>query len=176
MNMSRENYDDAVYADYFRKQATNSEKRPPEVVTLCGSSRFPDDHMTALRELTLQGKIVIPLGLFGHVEGLDMEGEDKKKLDELHLRKIDISDSIFVVNPKRIFCKVCHSWADDESHKYLNRYPVCNCDGSRWHGFLFYIIENWTVLPYIGESTKREIEYAKKSNKKIYYLNPMESK
>jgi hypothetical protein len=71
----------------------------PHIVTLVGSTRFKEQHEEAMRELTLQGYIVIPCGLHGHVEGMDMNSSVKMNLDILHLRKIDIADGVFVVNP-----------------------------------------------------------------------------
>lgn len=80
----------------------------PEIVTLCGSTRYPDDFAAAMRRLTLQGKLVISVGLYGHAEtgrdAIDIGSADaptdvKVMLDELHKRKIDLADAIFVVNP-----------------------------------------------------------------------------
>ena len=88
--------------------------------------------MKAQKELTLKGNVVISVGLYGHSgdaevwENMD-EGtltKTKEMLDDMHKRKIDMADEIFVVN----------------------------------------------VNGYIGESTKSEIEYAKKTGKKINYL------
>ena len=76
----------------------------PEIVTLCGSTRFPAAFMDEQRRLSLEGRLVISVGLFGHTEGLDV-GPDhdptpvKVMLDELHRRKIDLADRIHVVNP-----------------------------------------------------------------------------
>ena len=56
-----------------------------KVVTLCGSTRFKDDFIRVQKELTLQGCIVISVGLFGHSgdsevwEGMD-EGERERRL------------------------------------------------------------------------------------------------
>ncbi len=106
-----------------------------KIITLCGSTRFKDEFMKAQKDLTLKGNIVISVGLFGHAgdeevwEDMD-EGtltKTKEMLDDMHKRKIDMSDEIFVIN----------------------------VDG------------------YIGESTKSEIEYAQKHNKKVNYLEPI---
>lgn len=103
-----------------------------KVITLCGSTKFKDEFLKVQKDLTLQGNIVISVGLFGHSgdnevwENMD-EGtltKTKEMLDDMHKKKIDMSDEIFVIN----------------------------VDG------------------YIGESTKSEIEYAKKHGKKINYL------
>lgn len=77
-----------------------------KVITLCGSTRFKDAFMEAQKRLTLEGNIVISVGLFGHSgdsevwENMD-EGtltETKKMLDDMHKRKIDMSDEIYVIN------------------------------------------------------------------------------
>ena len=76
------------------------------VITLCGSTRFKDEFMEAQKRLTLEGNIVISVGLFGHSgdqevwDGMD-EGtlsKTKEMLDDMHKRKIDMADSIFVIN------------------------------------------------------------------------------
>ncbi len=76
------------------------------VVTLCGSTRFKEQFMEAQKRLTLEGKIVISVGLFGHSgdsevwDGMDegMLSKTKEMLDDMHKRKIDMADSIFVIN------------------------------------------------------------------------------
>jgi hypothetical protein len=77
-----------------------------KVITLCGSTRFKNEFMEAQKELTLQGNIVISVGMFGHAgdsevwENMD-EGtltRTKEMLDDMHKRKIDMSDEIFVIN------------------------------------------------------------------------------
>lgn len=108
----------------------------PKVICLCGSTRFADIHAIKRWELELRGHIVLMInylpGWYGAEQGwsgLDHFGEQAgftEQLDELHLRKIDLADSIFIIN----------------------------------------------IKGYIGESTRREIEYAKKTGKPIEYLEP----
>ena len=96
-----------------------------KVITLCGSTRFKDAFMETQKRLTLEGNIVISVGLFGHSGDNEVWTEGiKEMLDDMHLRKIDLADEIFVVN----------------------------------------------VGGYIGSSTKREIEYAEKTGKRVRYL------
>jgi hypothetical protein len=78
----------------------------PAIVTLCGSTRFKDEINRVNAELTMQGYLVISLGVFGHVDMPDREdlwitnaSETKIMLDELHKRKIDLADAVFIVNP-----------------------------------------------------------------------------
>lgn len=96
----------------------------PIIVCLCGSTRFKEAFEAASKSETMSGKIVLSVGLFGHIEGLDMDGPVKKMLDELHLRKIDLADEVLILN-----------------------------------------VDN-----YIGESTKRELEYSRNNNKVIRFL------
>ncbi|MBR5961082.1 MAG: hypothetical protein IKZ98_08800 [Clostridia bacterium] len=99
-----------------------------KVITLCGSTRFKDEFMEAQKQLTLEGNIVISVGMFGHAGDNEVWTEGTKEmLDDMHKRKIDMADEIFVIN----------------------------------------------VGGYIGESTRSEIEYAKKTGKNVRYLeNP----
>lgn len=70
----------------------------PKVVCLCGSTRFGDAYRDATRRETLEGNIVLSVGLLGHAEGLDMDGPLKVVLDQLHLRKIDMADEVLILN------------------------------------------------------------------------------
>ena len=96
-----------------------------KVITLCGSTKFKEHYLEAQKRLTLEGNIVISVGLFGHSGDNEVWAEGTKAmLDDMHLRKIDMADEIFVIN----------------------------------------------VGGYVGESTRREIEYALKNGKAVRYL------
>lgn len=77
-----------------------------KVITLCGSTRFKEAFIEVQKQLTLKGNIVISVGLFGHSgdnevwDGMDegMRSKTKEMLDDMHKRKIDMSDEIFVIN------------------------------------------------------------------------------
>ena len=99
----------------------------PKIVVLCGSSRFCDV-MAVCAWIIEREEKAITMGLhllpywYTQVDSHLAEHEDvADAMGELHLRKIDLADEIFVVNRK----------------------------------------------DYIGESTGKEIEYAKDHNKKI---------
>lgn len=73
----------------------------------------------------MEGNIVISVGLFGHSGDDEVWTEGTKEmLDDMHLRKIDLADEIFVIN----------------------------------------------TGGYIGDSTRKEIEYATASGKLVRYL------
>ena len=69
-----------------------------QVVTLCGSTRFKEDFLKAQEALTLAGKLVISLGFFEHAEGKTITPETEALLADIHRQRIDMSDSIFVIN------------------------------------------------------------------------------
>ena len=73
--------------------------RRPTVVTICGSTKFKRQMLDAARQMTLEGKIVLTPFVFVHAEALTISDQDKAGLDELHWRKIDMSDEVHIVNP-----------------------------------------------------------------------------
>ncbi len=101
-----------------------------KVITLCGSTRFRDAFMEAQKRLTLEGNIVISVGLFGHAGDDEVwKPGTKEMLDDMHKRKIDMADEIYVIN----------------------------------------------VGGYIGESTRSEIEYARRNGKAVRFLEEDEA-
>jgi len=69
------------------------------VITLCGSTRFKEAFLETQKKLTLDGYIVISVGLFGHSGDDEVWSPGRKEmLDDMHKRKIDMADAIFVIN------------------------------------------------------------------------------
>ena len=100
-----------------------------KVITLCGSARFEDDFIRVQKQLSVEGNIVLSPLFFSQSDDkcfLDERvlSETKKMLGDMHKRKIDMADEIFVINKGG----------------------------------------------YIGESTEREIAYARFHNKPIAYM------
>lgn len=103
----------------------------PTIVCLCGSTRFKDAWYEQTKRLTHEGNIVLGVGDLdtseaGRTTNVPLDPDLKAKLDELHLRKIDLSDEVLVLN----------------------------------------------VGGYVGESTRREIEYARQTGKRLRFLEP----
>lgn len=101
------------------------------IVCLCGSTRFGEAFKEASLKETLADKIVLSIGcnmrsdqeIFGHLPP-DELAKIKARLDDLHLRKIDLADEVLILN----------------------------------------------VGDYIGDSTRRELEYARQHGKTIRFL------
>lgn len=81
-----------------------AEEVRPHVVCLCGSTRFYQQFQEANYRLTMEGNIVLTVGHYphspgqAHGESVGCTPEQKVKLDELHTRKIDLADSVLVLN------------------------------------------------------------------------------
>jgi hypothetical protein len=79
--------------------------RKPQIVCICGSSRFVDIAAVRMWELEKAGMIAIGMHLLPRWYDPESEHHQAERegvaaiLDELHLRKIDIADGIYVVNP-----------------------------------------------------------------------------
>lgn len=77
----------------------------PKIICLCGSTRFSEAFQKAQLDETLAGNIVLTIGcnmkadneIFGSLSDADLTAI-KEALDELHLRKIDLADEVFVLN------------------------------------------------------------------------------
>lgn len=77
----------------------------PTIVCLCGSTRFWRQFQVSSLEETMAGKIVLSIGAasgtddehFGHLPE-EEQNRIKARLDELHLRKIDLADEVLILN------------------------------------------------------------------------------
>lgn len=79
-------------------------KHKYRVITLCGSTKFRDDFLEMTTKLTLEGNVVISVGVFGHSGdaekyAIDYKSSDTKEmLDAIHKQKIDMADAICIIN------------------------------------------------------------------------------
>lgn len=116
-------------ATYARRQVAGR----PRVVTLCGSTKFWQQFQRSSLSETMAGRIVLSIGAatgtddehFGNLPAHEYHAV-KTMLDALHLRKIDLSDEVLILN--------------------------CG--------------------DYIGESTTRELHYARYQGKRVRWLEP----
>lgn len=98
----------------------------PTIVCLCGSTKFKDEFIELNKRLTFAGNIVLSVGCFGHADNENIH-KHKEQLDRLHLRKIDLADIVYIIDPGG----------------------------------------------YIGESTQRELVYARETGKQVRFLSQM---
>jgi len=106
-------------------RAEAAKERRPTVVCFCGSVRFIADFRSMAKIEEHNGNIVLSFEPGpSDIETTALHAARKERLDELHLRRIDLCDEILVIN----------------------------------------------VNGYVGESTLREIDYAKAHGKGVRYL------
>jgi hypothetical protein len=164
-----------------------------KIVCLCGSTRFSKAFADANLAETLKGHVVLTVGSMTHSDDElshctvcgkvgqreTLMGETcvrneltksyyphsiersltpavKEMLDALHFDKIAMSDEIYVLNA--IACKICRR--TPEQNADLGRNPGLGCENG------------CAYAPYIGESTRNEIEHAVKLRKLVRFLNP----
>jgi hypothetical protein len=70
----------------------------PEIVCLCGSTRFRETFQRRNYEETMAGRIVLSVGCYRHGDFGVCTPEQKVALDELHMRKIDLAQRVIVLN------------------------------------------------------------------------------
>ena len=69
-----------------------------KVITLCGSTRFMDIFHQVEHDLTLKGNIVLSVEVFEKMTGEELSEEQIELLNDIHRKKIDISDAILVID------------------------------------------------------------------------------
>jgi len=69
-----------------------------KIVCLCGSTKFKKEFEEAAKNETLHRKIVLTCNLFNHYDNLNISELTKIMLDEMHFKKIELADEIFVIN------------------------------------------------------------------------------
>ena len=95
-----------------------------KVITLCGSTKFETKFKEIAKELTLEGYIVLTPHIYSHTNKMIINDQINELLLNIQKAKIDMSDSILVLN-----------------------------------------VDN-----YIGENTKKEINYAIAKGKEVKFL------
>jgi hypothetical protein len=82
-----------------RARAEKAEARfTAPIVCICGSTRFKQSWIAENARLTSAGYIVLAVGLWGHHERVYPDEATKVKLDDLHKRKIDLCDWVWVLD------------------------------------------------------------------------------
>jgi len=74
-------------------------RHKPRIVCFCGSTKFMDIFREQNLKWTLAGNIVLTVGCDIKSDGGLLLGEDAKlMLDQLHFRKIEMADVVYVLN------------------------------------------------------------------------------
>lgn len=68
-----------------------------KVITICGSLKFQKEMMIVAEKLALEGNCVLT-PVYPISENLEKTEEQLEKLKEAHFKRIELSDSIYVIN------------------------------------------------------------------------------
>lgn len=68
-----------------------------KIITICGSLKFQKEIMIVAEKLALKGNCVLT-SVYPILENLKMTDEQLEKLKEAHFKRIELSDSIYVIN------------------------------------------------------------------------------
>lgn len=68
-----------------------------KIITICGSLKFQKEMMIVAEKLALKGNCVLT-SVYPILENLKMTDEQLEKLKEAHFKRIELSDSIYVIN------------------------------------------------------------------------------
>jgi len=98
------------------EKTLNKKSDFPKIICLCGSTRFTSEMMVIQWELTKKGNVV----LLGDQEGV------KEIVDEVHKRKIDLCDEVFVIN---INGYIGNSTRSEIDYAIKNKKPVRYLEG-----------------------------------------------
>lgn len=166
----------------------------PKIVCLCGSTRFGDAFAKANLDETLKGNIVLTVGCMTHSDEQLGKLIDVRRCRRCHMREDDQRGVLLVggkpacgtnvVKPGGIKERMPdHDFVDtkvllDELHKrkidlcdevlVLNVMQCIHCGWPISDGGCF---KSHKLVPYIGDSTRSEIEYAVRLGKPVRYLN-----
>jgi hypothetical protein len=86
------------------EEAPQSAEAVAKVITLCGSTTFEAEFAQVNQRLTMDGCVVISLGMFSlpDLPGYDWSADGsglKRRLEGLHLQKIRMADEVYIVDP-----------------------------------------------------------------------------
>lgn len=102
-----------------------------KIITLCGSTKFKKEFEEWNIKLSLEGNIVLSVVCFTHADNLEFSEEELDIFDEMHFRKIDISDEIFVIDVDRYIGsstsrEIEYAWSKNKNVRYLSEVKNLN--------------------------------------------------
>ena len=116
------------------QQAPQSAKGEAKVITLCGSTRFEAEFAEVNQRLTMEGCVVISLGMFSLPDLPDHDwtadsSDLKERLGAVHFQKIRMADEVYVVDPRGYVGEstrreIAYAQSLGKPVRYLSREPL----------------------------------------------------
>lgn len=69
-----------------------------KIICLCGSTKFKKEFEEVNKEFTLKGYIVLAPVIFEHSDNMQFDEITKQNFIELHKRKIDMADEVYIID------------------------------------------------------------------------------
>lgn len=88
-----------------------------KIICLCGNPEFKEDFMREQLRLTLQGNVVISVGVFSHTDNISISNSMRILLDDIQRQRIVMSDEIFVINK--------HGYIEASTQKEIEYAMIC---------------------------------------------------
>lgn len=165
-------------------------RSPRDVITLCGSTKFHDDFVAETRRLTLEGNIVISVGLFGHDEEAMYDRHEKRIVRKIEPGHIDYRAD----KPFFVYCQD-HEWyvfketedaMEEEVRQHLGARSDFGTDDEpselkvmldELHFRKIDMSNRVHIVnpgKYVGLSTSREVAYSMKTRRAITWMDDMD--
>src|SRR6476646_2598272 len=113
------------------RQAPQSVEGEAKVITLCGSTKFQVEFAEVNQRLTMEGCVVISLGMFSlpDLPGYDWiadSSELKRRLGRVHFQQIRLADEVYIVDPggyvgESTRREIAYAESLDKPVRYLSR-------------------------------------------------------
>lgn len=150
-----------------------SEDAAVPVTCLVGSSRFEETFALVAERLEKSGVLVLMMGSFQHADSRPVSDEERRTLERVDRRRVDLADEVPVIDAPRARCKACGAWHDDDHGETC----WCAADGVQGGRASAYRRRQlYEEAPYVGESSRLEVAYALSVGKKVRYLSRQEER
>jgi hypothetical protein len=86
------------------QEAPQSAERDGKVITLCGSTKFEAEFAEVNQRLTMEGCVVISLGMFSLLDLPDYDwtadrSDLERQLGAVHFQEVRMADEVYMVDP-----------------------------------------------------------------------------
>lgn len=160
-------YQECLDMAVYLRQAIEERVRPatapdrPKIVCLVGSSRFKGRFHLEAERLEKSGVLALMMGFFQHADVRPVSDAEREVLERVDRLRIDLADEVLVVNLKQPRCAGCKAWFSHATNGTV--WATCRCGGDPYGA-------PREDTPYVGESTRKEIDYALSVGKPVRYL------
>ena len=85
-----------ISEEAFHKWVDGMEQNP--IITICGSTKFKEEYLEYVKELSEYGAIVLYCPIFTHADDIALTEDLVKLLTEAHMKRIKMCDIVFIIN------------------------------------------------------------------------------